>query len=80
MLREVSTLMKANSGSHCSGERDRRLDAAKPDSRDFNISFYPSLPVGDGGRVTLQHMACGNIAVIEGLDVTLDGSAVHARR
>ena len=34
--------MKANDGSHCSGERDRRLDAARPDSRDVNISFTQS--------------------------------------
>ena len=72
--------MKANGGSHCSGKWDRRLDAARPDSLDVNISFYPSLPVGDGGRVALQHMAYGNIAVVEGLDVTLDRSAVHACR
>ena len=72
--------MKANGESHCSGERDRRLDAARPDFRDVNISFYPSLPVGNGGGVALQHMACGNIAVVEGLDVTLNVSVVHARR
>ena len=72
--------MKANGGSHCSGKRDCQLDAARPDSRDVNISFYLSFSVGDGGRVALQHMACGNIAVVEGLDVTLDGSAVHGRK
>ena len=72
--------MKANSGSHCSGKRDHRLDATRLDSWDVNISFYPSLLVSDGGKVALQHMACSNIAVVEGLDVTLDGSAVHARR
>ena len=31
--------------------------------------------MGDGGRVALQHMACGNTAVVEGLDVTLDDLA-----
>ena len=80
MSRKVPILMKANGGSHCSGKRDCRLDAARLDSRDVNISFYPSLPVGDGGKVALQHMACSNIVVVEGLDVTLDGSVVHARR
>ena len=80
MSREVSTLIKANGGSHCSGKRDSRLDAARLDSWDVNIGFYLSLPVGDGGRVALKHMACGDIAVVEGLDVALDGSAVHARR
>ena len=74
MSRKVSTLIKANGGSYCSGERDRRLDA------DVNITFYPSFPVGDGDRVAFQHMACGNIAVVEGLNITLDGSAVHAHR
>ena len=39
MLREVFTLMKANGKSHCSGKRDRRLDAARLDTWDVNISF-----------------------------------------
>ena len=79
-MREVSTLMKANGGSHCNGKRDYRLDAARPDSWDINISFYLSLPVGDGGKGALQYMACSNIAVVEGIDVTLDGWAVYACR
>ena len=72
--------MKANSGSHCNGKRDCWLDAVKLDCRNVNISVYPSFPVTDGGRLALQHMVCSNIAVVKGLDVTLDGSAVHARR
>ena len=65
--------MKATGGSHeWSGKRDGQLDAVRPDFWDVNISFYPSLPVGDGGRVALQYMACSNIAVVEDVDVTLD--------
>ena len=58
-----------------SGERDGRLDAARPDSWDVNISFYRASLCGDGGRVTSQQMSCGNNAVVEGLDVTLDDLA-----
>ena len=31
--------------------------------------------MGHGGRVISQHRSCGNIAVVEGLDVTLDAPA-----
>ena len=41
-----------------------------------SASTGPSL-CGGGGRVALQHMACGNTAVVEGLDVTLVDPAVQ---
>ena len=31
--------------------------------------------MGDGGKVASQHMACINIAVLDGLDVILDDLA-----
>ena len=38
-MRKVSTLMKANSGSHCSGKKDCQMDAPRLDFWDINISF-----------------------------------------
>ena len=76
ILRKFSILIKANSKSYnWSDEKDNWLDTVNPDSWDVNISFYSGFLVDDGSRVALQYMICGNLAVVKGLDITLNNLA-----